>query len=332
MLVNTPNGLYCPAGDFHVDPRRGVERALITHAHSDHARSGSQGYWCAQPGLGVLRERLKPSAAITGVAYGQSLRFKDVQISFHPAGHVLGSAQIRLEHRGEVWVVSGDYKLQPDPTCTPFEPVRCHTFITECTFGLPIYQWPTPESVFHEIRSWWQSNSQAARTSVLHAYSLGKAQRLLSGLDPAQGPLLVHSSILPALRAYRAEGICLPEVERLSEERLRTAAGRALVITPPQADEPASLVGPGGVSRAFASGWMHVRGGRQGRGSDTGFVLSDHADWPGLTQAIQATNARRILVTHGSTRPLVRWLREKGLDAASLEAPARVVEEGSAPS
>lgn len=319
MLIRTPNGLYCPAGDFYIDPCRGVERALITHAHSDHARGGSRSYACAQPGVGVLRERLGSKASITGTPYGTPTKLKDVQVSFHPAGHVLGSSQIRLEHRGEVWVVSGDYKLQADPTCEAFEPVPCHTFITESTFGLPVYRWPSVDSVFADINAWWQANQRAGRNSVLLAYSLGKAQRLLAGVDSRLGPVLVHSTILATLRAYRDEGIVLPEVERLSAERVRQASGTALIITPPQAEDSLSMAGPGGLTQAFASGWMLTRGGQRGRGSAAGFVLSDHADWPGLIDAIKATQARRVLVTHGYAAALSRWLSENGWESAPLE-------------
>ena len=195
MLSVTDQGLYCAAGDFHIDPWRPVERALITHAHSDHARAGSRAYLCASAGIEVLRTRLGNDASITGVPYGQTIKLKDVTVSFHPAGHVLGSAQVRLEHHGEVWVVSGDYKLQSDPTCTPFEPVRCDTFVTESTFGLPVYRWPEPAAVFQDIHQWWQRNQQEGRTSVLFGYALGKAERLLAGLDSSQGPLCVHGSI-----------------------------------------------------------------------------------------------------------------------------------------
>ncbi len=329
MLIRTPNGLYCPAGDFYIDPCRGVERAIITHAHSDHARGGSRSYACAQPGVGVLRERLGPKASITGIPYGTATQMKDVRVSFHPAGHVLGSSQIRLEHRGEVWVVSGDYKVQADPTCAAFEPVRCHTFITESTFGLPVYRWPAVDSVFAEINAWWQANQRTGRTSVLLAYSLGKAQRLLAGVDPQQGPILVHSTILATLRPYRDEGISLPDVERLSAERMRQSSGKALVLTPPQAEDAFSMAGPGGLAQAFASGWMLTRGGQRGRGAAAGFVLSDHADWPGLIDAIKATQARRILVTHGYTAPLSRWLRENGWEADPLETLPHAGEKGA---
>lgn len=318
MLSVTDRGLYCAAGDFHIDPWRPVERALITHAHSDHARPGSGSYLCAQEGLEVLRRRLGCNASITPLPYGATTPCRDATVSFHPAGHVLGSAQVRVESRGEVWVVSGDYKLHPDPTCAPFEPVRCHTFVTESTFGLPVYRWPPPLEVLQEIGAWWHSNQREGRTSVLFAYSLGKAQRLLAGLDPSQGPILVHPAIAEFLPAYAAAGIALPTVEPATPHRAQAAQGRALVLAPPAAGNPAWLDGLGDVSTAFASGWMLIRGTRRRRGADRGFPLSDHADWPGLLQAIRATSASRVLVTHGVAAPLVRWLQEHGWESAAL--------------
>jgi putative mRNA 3-end processing factor len=320
VLTVAPQGLYCAAGGFYVDPLRAVERALITHAHSDHARPGSRHYWCARDGADVLRVRLGAGASITGLAYGQSFRLGEVTVSFHPAGHMLGSAQIRLEHRGEVWVVSGDYKTQPDPTCAAFEPVRCHTFVTEATFGLPVYRWPAPASVCADVHAWWEANQQQGRTSVLFAYSLGKAQRLLASLDASRGPVLVHNSVRQFLPAYAAAGVSLPPVAPATPETVRAAKGRALVLAPPAAEGSAWLESLGEGSRAWASGWMLLRGARRRRGVDRGFVLSDHADWPGLLEAIRGTGATRVLVTHGTSGPLVRWLAEHGWQAEALAA------------
>jgi putative mRNA 3-end processing factor len=318
MLSVTQSGLYCAAGDFYIDPWRPVERALITHAHSDHSRSGSRAYLCAQDGVEVLRVRLGQQAGIRGVQYGETQSIGDVKVSFHPAGHVLGSAQIRLECRGEVWVVSGDYKTQVDPTCAAFEPVRCHSFITESTFGLPVYRWPEPTAVFAEINDWWRANQAQGRTSVLFGYSLGKAQRLLAGVDASLGPILTHGAVREFLPAYVAAGVLFPVMEPATRENVHAAAGRALVIAPPAADGSPWLEALGDVSTAFASGWMLLRGMRRRRSADRGFVLSDHADWPGLLGAIRATGAERVLVTHGATAPLVRWLNESGWQAASL--------------
>lgn len=323
MLAVTDAGLYCAQGDFHIDPWRPVDRAVITHAHSDHARPGSGAYLCAEDGVEILRLRLGHKASIRGISFGETVDFQGVHVSLHPAGHVLGSAQIRVEHRGEVWVVSGDYKIQPDPTCRPFEPVRCDTFITESTFGLPIYRWPPPEVVFGEIADWWRTNQQAGVTSVLFGYSLGKAQRLLHGVSRDQGPVFVHPAVAEFLAAYRAAGVPLPEVPLATEERVREAGGRALIIAPPMVADSSWMHGLGEVTSGFASGWMLVRGFRRRRGGDRGFVLSDHADWPGLLHAIRSTGARRIGVTHGAEGPLVRWLREGGWESHAMGADRR---------
>ncbi len=318
MLITTNDGLFCPAGSFHIDPWRGVDRALITHAHADHARTGSKHYLCAKPCVGVLRERLGSKTSIEGIPYGERRVINGVTVSFHPAGHLLGSAQIRVEHRGEVWVVSGDYKTQPDPTCARFEPVKCDTFVTESTFGLPVYRWPDPADVIREMHEWWSANQAAGRTSIVFAYSLGKAQRILAQLDGQTGPILVHSAVAGLLPHYEMEGMRFPPNELATKDNLRTTAGRAMVIAPPAADDSTLIRAAGEAATAFASGWMAVRGARRWRAADRGFVLSDHADWNGLNEAIAATGAHRVLVTHGCTRPLVRWLRERGLEADEL--------------
>lgn len=328
----TGDGLWCAAGGFHIDPVRPVARAVTTHAHSDHARPGSEAYLCAAPGVDVLRLRVGSRASIQGVPYGTVVDVQGVRVSFHPAGHVLGSAQIRLEHQGEVWVVSGDYKVEPDPTCAAFEPVRCDVFITESTFGLPVYRWPDPAGVFREMAAWWAANRVSGRTSVLFGYSLGKAQRLLAGLkDAAAGegqPVLVHPAVAEFLPAYAAAGVRFPEVRTLTSEHARAGRGRALVIAPPGGEGAGWMDGLGEVSTAFASGWMRLRGARRRRNAGTGFVLSDHADWPGLIAAIRATGAPRVLVTHGASDALVRWLNENGWSAAGLATGFRSEDSG----
>jgi putative mRNA 3-end processing factor len=243
-----------------------------------------------------------------------------VQISLHPAGHVLGSAQVRIEFRGEVWVVSGDYKVQPDITCTAFEPVPCHVFVTESTFGLPIYRWPTQPVLFADIQQWWQANAAQGRASVLFAYAFGKAQRILANVQPDVGPLVVHGAVEPLNAVYRECGVHLPPTLRVTDTALHKAdLARALVVAPPSAAGTPWLRRFGEHSDAFASGWMQVRGRRRNRGVDRGFVMSDHADWPGLQQAITATGAERVLVTHGSVATMVRWLREQGLQADAFK-------------
>ena len=318
LLLATDRGLYCEAGDFYVDPWAAVDRAVVTHAHGDHVAWGCRAYLTAAPGLGVLRQRLDPDARIRAVSYGESVDVNGVRVSLHPAGHILGSAQVRLEHAGEVWVVSGDYKTEPDPTCTPFEAVQCHTFVTESTFGLPIYRWRDPREVFAEIHAWWRANQHAGKATLLYGYALGKAQRLVAGLDPAIGPILTHGAVERMNAAYRTAGVPLPTTTHVATSD-RATWSRAIVIAPPSVDGSTWARRFGAQSTAFVSGWMAVRGTRRRRAVDRGFALSDHVDWPSLLAAIRETGAERVWATHGYTGVLVRWLRERGLDARAVE-------------
>lgn len=316
-----PQGLYCPPGDFYIDPWRPVDRAVVTHAHGDHARSGSARYLAAQPSASVLRQRLG-DVTLDTLPYGARIRIRDTTLSLHPAGHVLGSAQARIEHRGETWVVSGDYKLAPDPTCDAFEPLRCETFVTESTFGLPIYRWTDSRDVIRDIARWWQGNAAANRTSILYAYAFGKAQRIEAELAAAGaldvGPLVVHGAIAALNAAYRAAGVMVPAGQRVTDTD-KSALRRALVLAPPSAAGSPWLRRFGEFSDGLASGWMQVRGARRRRALDRGFVLSDHADWPALETAIGATGAARIIVTHGHVPVMVRSLNERGWRAESFE-------------
>ncbi|CAN7601819.1 ligase-associated DNA damage response exonuclease [Rhizobacter sp. LjRoot28] len=317
LVVARPEGLYCPPGDFYIDPWRPVSHALITHAHGDHARSGHEHYLAAAAGEHVLRARVG-DVHLDTLPYGERLSHRGVTVSFHPAGHVLGSAQIRLEHDGRVWVVSGDYKTGPDLTCPPFEPVHCDTFITESTFGLPVFRWAPQTEVFAGINDWWRANAAAGRASVLYAYAFGKAQRILAGIDPAIGPIVTHGAMTSLNAAYRASGVALPPTQLVSETDPADLK-RALVIAPPSAQGSPWLKRFGEFSDAFASGWMQLRGTRRRRGLDRGFVLSDHADWPGLLEAIASTGAPRVIVTHGYVDPLVRYLAEQGYEAGAFK-------------
>lgn len=319
LLTLTDDGLYCPPGDFFIDPWRPVSRAVITHAHADHARRGSQRYLATRAGERVLRTRLGADAVIDSAEYGDVVSHNGVRVSLHPAGHVLGSAQVRLEHHGQVIVVSGDYKTDPDPTCSPFEPLRCHVFVTESTFGLPIYRWPSPQEVYADVNAWWKSNQQQGKASLLYGYALGKAQRLLAGLDPSIGPIHLHGAIVKLARDYRDSGVTLPPWTYVGEAPAGTSWERALIVAPPSAHGSPWARKFAPASTAFASGWMAIRGTRRRKAVDRGFVLSDHADWPGLLGAIEATGAERVWVTHGYVAVLVRHLREKGLDARGLQ-------------
>ena len=319
LVVSRPEGLYCPQGDFYIDPWRKVDRAIITHAHADHARAGHQHYLCAAPGEGVLRTRLG-SIALDTLAYGASTVHNGVKISLHPAGHVLGSCQIRLEYQGEVWVASGDYKVAPDLTCDAFEPVQCHTFITESTFGLPIYRWRSDAEIYAEMNAWWAANAAQGKASVLYGYSFGKAQRILAGVDSSIGPIVCHSACEGLNKAYRQAGVNLPDTFTVSEVLDKSMYKTCLAIAPPAVQGAAWMKRFGNAySDAFASGWMQLRGGRRRRNVDRGFVMSDHADWPGLMRAIGATGAEQVIVTHGYVQIMVRWLQEQGLNARSFE-------------
>jgi putative mRNA 3-end processing factor len=321
LLALTDRGLYCEAGDFYIDPWEPVDRAVVTHAHGDHASWGSRAYLTSETGLAVLRARLQPDATIRGVPYREPISLNGVTVSLHPAGHILGSAQVRIVHRGEVWVVSGDYKTDPDPTCTPFEPVRCHTFVTESTFGLPIYRWAPQAEVFDEINRWWRGNAAAGKTSLLFGYTLGKAQRLIAGLDPGIGPILTHGAVERMTRAYRETGVPLPPTTyagTVTQKRRADAKG-AIVIAPPHASGSPWLRRFAPYSTGFASGWMLVRGARRRRSLDRGFALSDHVDWPSLLAAVEGSGAGEVWVTHGFTGPVVRWLTERGIDARAVQ-------------
>jgi putative mRNA 3-end processing factor len=321
LVVQRPEGLYCPPGDFYIDPWRPVDRAVLTHAHADHARRGHGHYLAAAASEGVLRSRLG-DIALQPLAYGEPVHHRGVRISLHPAGHVLGSAQVRIEHGGRVWVASGDYFVSgaqdDNPTCAPFEPVRCDCFITESTFGLPIYRWRPQRELFEEINHWWRDNAAAGRASLLLGYSFGKAQRLLAGVDASIGPILVHGAVHPLNEAYRAAGVALPATRLATDVTDKSELQRALVVAPPSVLGSAWTRRFGDCADAFASGWMQLRGARRRQGVDRGFVVSDHADWPGLQRAIAATGAERVIVTHGYEAVMVRWLTEQGLQAGSF--------------
>ncbi len=322
VVTLTPKGLYCPAGEFYVDPWKPVERALITHAHADHARPGSSQYHAARSGVGLLKQRLGKNTAIQAHDFDAKVQLGRAAASFHPAGHVLGSAQVRIEVDGEVWVISGDYKCDDDPSCEPFEAVPCDVFITEATFALPIYRWDPIELVMDQLMPWWAVNADAGRTSVIFCYALGKAQRLLAeiGRRAAGHPIFVHGAVDALLPAYREAGIALPEtIPVLDQSKEKSFAGE-LVIAPPSAFGSPWMQRLGDCGTAFASGWMRVRGHRRRRGFDEGFVLSDHADWPGLLAAIEATGAKKVFATHGYSDTLARYLREeRGIAAEPLE-------------
>lgn len=319
LISLTSRGLYCKQGDFYIDPWRPVKKAVITHAHSDHAYRGNGRYLVTKSGESLARIRLDYGSKIVTQEYGKTTTVDGVRVSFHPAGHILGSSQVRVEYKGEVWVVSGDYKLTPDATCAAFEPVRCQYFITEATFGLPIYRWPPTTQTFQDINAWWRRNIEREKASVLFAYALGKAQRVMSGLDRSLGPVFTHGSVERLTQAYREAGVDLPETRYAGSVTNKKEFVGSMIIAPPSAQASAWLKRFGSQSTGFASGWMMVRGARRQRAVDRGFVLSDHADWPELLTAIRETAAETVYVTHGFAPEMVRYLNETGVHAVPLK-------------
>lgn len=319
LITVRPEGLYCEKGDFYIDPWRPVETALITHAHSDHARSGSAQYIATAQSEGILRRRLGEDIQLQGVAYGDKLKLGETWVSLHSAGHVLGSAQIRVEHRDEVWVVSGDYKRCADPSCAPFEVVSCDTFITEATFGLPIYRWASGTETTRQIYDWWQGDTE--RPSILFCYAFGKAQRVLGELTQlTDQPVYVHGAIHVLTEIYRQQGVAMvPTLCTSDMPRAHKYTGD-LVLAPPSGHRSSWMKRFKNPQTAFASGWMAVRGARRRRGYERGFVLSDHADWPGLIQTVKDTGAKTVYVTHGQSDVVSRYLQESlNLEAMPLD-------------
>ncbi len=318
LIVATPDGLYCPPGNFHIDPWRPVERAVITHAHGDHLRGGSAHYFVSETGAGVARRRLPLDAVLSTKTYRERFTLGGVEVTLYPAGHILGSSQVRVEYGGQVWVLSGDYKRDPDPTCEPFEPVPCDVFISEATFALPAYRWPPTPWVAREIYDWWQANRRRGAASVLFAYALGKAQRVLAELLAyTQEPVYLHGAVANLTEVYRAQGIAMVPTLPVVSVSPATYAG-ALILAPPSAAGSTWMRRFGDASTGFCSGWMRVRGDRRRRGYDRGFVLSDHADWPSLLRTFEETGARHIALTHGHSETMTRYLRERGIDAKTL--------------
>jgi len=320
LLELTPSGLYCPPADIFIDPWRPVDKAVITHAHSDHARWGMKKYLAHNDSKEVMKLRLGQEISIQTLDYNEPLEINGVKISFHPAGHIPGSAQVKLEHKGKIVVVSGDFKVEDDGLSRAFEPVRCHEFISECTFGMPIYKWKPQKEIFEEINNWWRTNASLGRNSLIFAYSLGKAQRIINNLDLSIGSLFVHGAIHNTNQALIANGVKVIDVPKVSQEHSKSQFKGSLIIAPP------SAMGTGWMKKfspyrtAICSGWMNIRGARRRRAADVGFVLSDHADWDGLITAIKATEAEKVYLTHGSTAVFGRYLEEiEKIQAVELE-------------
>jgi putative mRNA 3-end processing factor len=318
LIEFSDKGLYCPAGDFYIDPWRGVDRAIITHAHSDHARMGSKYYLCHHLTKPLLQLRLG-NHVFEGIGWGEKISMNGVQISLHPAGHIIGSSQVRIEYRGEIWVISGDYKIDDDGLSGQFEPIHCHTFLTESTFGLPIYRWKSQPQLSGDIQQWVTANQSAGKSSVLIAYSLGKAQRVLQAVAQVTDNIYVHGAVWNVQQTLEQAGTALPAVKRVMPDMPKETFRGSVVIAPPSAEDSPWMKRFPDYSLGVCSGWMQVRGNARRKNVDAGFALSDHADWPGLLSAIKATGAQRVFVTHGFQAALSRYLTEQGIEAHEVK-------------
>jgi putative mRNA 3-end processing factor len=318
-LITSPQGLYCPEGDFHIDPHGPVDRAIISHGHSDHARKVAKKYLTHKDSAAILRTRLGRNISISTLDYGEPLTINGVKVTLYPAGHLLGSSQVCCEYQGRITVFTGDFGTTKNITCEPFQPVKCDTFIPESTFGLPIYEWDDPEMVYNEINEWWKSNRDSGLASVLFCYSLGKAQRLLAALDSSIAPIIVHNSVHQMNKCYLDAGINLPEALLDWDKPGKPADEGAIILAPQSALSGEWRTFPGSYSTGFASGWMLIKKMRKFGDIDRGFVLSDHADWSGLLNAVKETGAERVYPTHGFTKEFSKYLSEIGYDSSPLE-------------
>jgi putative mRNA 3-end processing factor len=306
LITKTPKGLYCEQGDFFIDPSQPVNKALITHAHSDHARSGSKFYLAHHQNEHILKLRLGQNIRFQGVNFNQPILINGVKVSFHPSGHIPGSAQIRIEYKGEIWVVTGDYKLNNDHLSTPFEHVKCHHFVTESTFGLPVFNWQPQEIIFEDINQYWKSCADNQQNLLISAYSLGKSQRIIKHLNREIGPILCHPTIVQTNLALEADGFSFGSWEALNSRETNNAA----IICPP-AGITDSLTKKIQSHRSIScSGWMTMRGARNWGNLDRGFVLSDHAVFNELITACEESNAENIYVTHGYTHAFAKYISE----------------------
>lgn len=317
LIRFTNKGYYCTVGNFYIDPWRPVENALITHGHSDHAIFGHKNYLTSNLNVPIIKHRLG-AIKVQGIDYGKTININGVNVTFYPSGHVVGASQIKIEYQGETWVFTGDYKLQDDGISTPFEVVKCQNFVTESTFALPVFQWKKQEEVFTDINNWWRSNKEKGIASVIMAYSLGKAQRVLKNIDPSIDKIIVHGAVNNINNVIRSMGIDLPvtyTTSELSKEEMKTA----LVVG------PSSILGTSWLRRFYpysiaqASGWMQIRGIRRRASLDRGFVLSDHADWNDLNTAVKESGAEKVFVNHGYTSQFSRWLNEKGIESYEVQ-------------
>lgn len=320
LLSLTDKGLYCALGDFYIDPWKEVDRAIITHGHGDHAHTGMKEYITVDEGEFIVRKRI-PNANLKTFPYRKPFRMGEVDVSFHPAGHILGSSQVRIQYKDEVWVFTGDFKRDLDLTCEPFEVVPCDVFISEATFSLPVYRWPDFRLEMKEIYEWWMKNREEGFNSVLCCYALGKAQRIIAGLrELTDETIWVHGTVDELNQSYAKTGLSWPNVLKVPLESKEKFKG-AMILCPPSALGSSwnKRLSPKKV--AFASGWMRLRGNRRRKGYERGFVISDHADWPSLIKTVKETGCRKVYFTHGNTESIVKYLNEEGISAYDLKLP-----------
>jgi putative mRNA 3-end processing factor len=333
LLIDfTDSGLFCPPGNFYIDPWKPVDKALITHGHSDHARAGSKAYLCHHHTLPILKLRLGENNYQT-VSWNEPVNINGVNITFYPAGHIIGSSQIRVEFKGEIWVISGDYKTENDGISGAFEPVKCHTFVTESTFGLPIYNWKTQAEIFSDMRSWISKNQASGKASVIIAYSLGKSQRVMQAIKDLTPNIFAHGAVYNVHEAIKNAGILpdklVPDITRVAPEMSKETFRNAVIIAPPSAESSLWMRRFTPFSLGICSGWMQVRGNQRRKNADEGFALSDHCDWKGLLSTVEATGAERVYVTHGFQSVFSRYLNESGIEAAEIKTEFGTDEEES---
>ena len=313
LLQFTDKGIYCEEANVYIDPWKPVDKAIISHGHADHSRWGHKKYITHHRNVPIISHRLG-EINVSGKDWGETFMVNNVKFSLHPAGHIIGSSQVRVAYKGEVWVFTGDYKTENDGISTPFEPIKCDTFITECTFGLPAFKWTPQEEVFENINSWWAENKAEGKTSILFGYSLGKAQRLLKYLNTDIGQIYTHGAIENMTEVLRPL-VDFPDTKLITKDTKKEQLLGNIVLAPPSVHGSTWIRKMVPYVTASASGWMTFRGARRRRAIDKGFVLSDHCDWPGLLSSIKETGAEKVICTHGYTDIFSRFLREQGYDA-----------------
>lgn len=317
LLAFNDKGIYCAEADVYLDPWKPVEKAIISHGHADHSRYGHKKYITHHSNVPIIKHRLG-DISVTGKEWDETFTINGVKFSLYPAGHIIGSSQIRVEYKGEIWVFTGDYKTEDDGVAVPYEPVKCHTFITECTFGLPAFKWTPQKQVFDDINNWWAQNRTDGQTSVLFGYSLGKAQRLLKHLDPSIGRIYTHGAIENMTEVLRPQ-IDFHDTIRVTRDTKKEELKGNIVLAPGSAHGSTWIRKMVPYVTGSASGWMTFRGARRRRAIDKGFVLSDHCDWQGLLSSIKETGCEKVICTHGYTDIFSKFLREQGYDARTEE-------------